>query len=172
VSTTTLLHSLFQFKAWSNAELYAQVATMDTEAQASARHAATRLLNHIYVVDRIFAAHLQGQPHAYTATNTAETPALNELAAAAATLDHWYIEHVATLGDAALSERIDFRFTDGDGGSMSREEMLAHIINHGGYHRGAVGRILVQQQVAPPRELYTRFLHEAQPQRRSVSPPA
>ena len=27
---------------------------------------------------------------------------------------------------------------------MSREEMLAHVATHGGYHRGAVGRILSQ----------------------------
>lgn len=27
--------------------------------------------------------------------------------------------------------------TDGDAGGMSREEMLFHVVTHGGYHRAA-----------------------------------
>ncbi|WP_275636783.1 hypothetical protein [Chromobacterium sphagni] len=43
-----------------------------------------------------------------------------------------------------------------------------HVITHGGYHRGAAGRILAQQDIAPPRDLYTRFLHDSQPARRAA----
>lgn len=42
-----------------------------------------------------------------------------------------------------------------------------HLITHGGYHRGAVGRIQAQLGVAPPRDLLTKFLHEAEPARRN-----
>ena len=68
-----------------------------------------------------------------------------------------------------LAEQLHFDFVDGDHGCMSRAEMLAHIVTHGGYHRGAVGRILAQLQLAPPRDIYTRFLHQDQPQRREAS---
>ena len=37
--------------------------------------------------------------------------------------------------------------------------MLVHVITHGGYHRGNVGQVLKSLSVAPPRDLYTRFLH-------------
>ena len=49
---------------------------------------------------------------------------------------------------------------------MSREEMLVHVITHGGYHRGNVGQVLKLLAVAPPRELYTRFLYVNEPARR------
>ncbi|MBC7710991.1 MAG: damage-inducible protein DinB, partial [Rhizobacter sp.] len=58
MSTTTLLHSLFKYKAWGNDQLFAELGKVDAEAQEEARHNATRILNHIYVVDQIFAAHL------------------------------------------------------------------------------------------------------------------
>ena len=48
---------------------------------------AIRMMNHIYVVDRIFRAHLQGEPHHYTATNTEATPDLGELQFAVAQTD-------------------------------------------------------------------------------------
>mgnify|MGYP006204349485 CR=1 FL=1 len=114
-------------------------------------------------------ANLQGIKHSYSATNTAETPTLAALQQAVQETDRWYLDYVAGLSAEQLAERLIFTFVDGDTGCMSREEMLAHIVTHGGYHRGAVGRIMAQLQLAPPRDIYTRFLHEDQPQRRAVS---
>jgi hypothetical protein len=36
-------------------------------------------------------------------------------------------------------------------------------IADGGYHRGAIGRILAQLSITPPRDVFTGFLHFAQP---------
>ena len=79
MSAATVLQSLFRYKAWTNAELFAGLAKLDAEKHATERHTAIRLMNHIYVVDRIFAGHLMGQPHGYTGTNTTETPTLEGL---------------------------------------------------------------------------------------------
>ena len=65
-----------------------------------------------------------------------------------------------------LAQTVAFTFTDGDRGAMTREEILLHVITHGGYHRGNVGQLLKAIGMAPPRELYTRFLHLREPQRR------
>jgi len=51
---------------------------------------------------------------------------------------------------------------------MSREEVLLHVIVHGGYHRGNVGQVLKSISVAPPRDLYTKFLHQNEPDRREA----
>ena len=51
---------------------------------------------------------------------------------------------------------------------MSREEVLFHVLTHGGYHRGNVGQVLKSVSVAPPRDLYTRFLHQSEPVRREA----
>ena len=157
-----LLQSLFLQKAAINEEFFAVLETV----AAGDRVDAIRLLNHIHVVDRIFAAHLRGEPHGYKATNTPETPTLDALRAAALETDRWFVEQTGTLAPAQLAETVAFTFTDGQRGRMSREEMLAHVITHGSYHRGEVGQMLRRLSVAPPRDLFTAHLHRAEPQRR------
>jgi uncharacterized damage-inducible protein DinB len=118
-----------------------------------------RTLNHIYVVDRIFQAHLAGQAHAYTATNTETTPELAEPHFSAAETDAWFDAYVASATPAQLGESVGFTFTDSERSSMTREEMLMHVITHGAAHRGNVGQLLKSISVAPPRDPYTKFLH-------------
>ncbi len=165
--TTSILNSLFGHKAWANSELFALLATLPSE-RGEQLHTCIRTLNHVYVVDRIFRAHLIGEPGPFGATNTKETPSLSQLRSDVAETDAWYASYVARLSPASLSEAIDFTFTDGDSGRMSREEILLHVITHGGYHRGNVGQVLKSIAVAPPRDLYTRFLHQSEPARREA----
>jgi uncharacterized damage-inducible protein DinB len=168
MSTTTLLHALFKYKAWSNDQLFVELAKVDPVARQEARHSALRLLNHIYVVDQIFAAHLSGAVQSFAATNTTETPTLEGLRDGVAMLDAWYVDYAADLSAEQLAEKISFTFTDGDKGLMTREEMLTHVSLHGAYHRGGAGRIMTQAGTPPPRDLYTRFLHQSEPARRSA----
>ena len=166
MGTTTLLRSLFEHKAWINEGFFDALAKLDAEARSAQRHAAIRLLNHIHVVDRIFAGHLQGAPHGYAATNTPETPTLAALRDAVLASDRWYLDYVGTVSALQLAEVLSFTFTDGAAGRMSREEMLGHVITHGSYHRGAVGRIMSQLSAPPPRDTLTVYLHRSEPQRR------
>jgi uncharacterized damage-inducible protein DinB len=161
-----LLSSLFAQKAWSNNELFHKLATVDAEPHRQTLYHAIRTLNHIYVVDRIFQAHLQGVAHPYESTHTDEMPQLGELQFNVAETDAWYCRYVSELSDGFLEESIGFRFTDGDAGRMTRGEILAHIITHGAYHRGNVGQLLKSIEVAPPRDLFTKFLHITEPARR------
>ncbi|WP_297576853.1 DinB family protein [uncultured Deefgea sp.] len=167
MSSISLLKSLFKYKAWANEELFSSLKKLDEHTHQAELYAAIRILNHIYVVDRLFIANLQGTPHEYTATNTTETPNLNSLLTSVRNADLWYIEYTEKLSESKLNEVVNFTFVDGDLGSMSREEMLVHIVTHGNYHRGAVGRIMAQLSVAPPRDIYSRFLHASEPNRRN-----
>jgi uncharacterized damage-inducible protein DinB len=169
MSTATLLHQLFKQKAWINRETFDQMLKFDPVAQQAARHSAVRVLNHVYVVDRIWAAQLTGAKHPYEATNTAETPTLEDLRDAVFASDAWYVAYTASLSSAQLAERIAFTFTDGDKGRMSREEILAHVATHGSYHRGAAGRVMVQSSITPPPDSLTTFLHKFEPGRRETS---
>ena len=164
-----MLKTLFAQKTWANAELYDCMATVNPVQHAEPLHTATRTLNHIYVVDSIFRAHLLGELHGYTQTNTADTPELGELHFAAAEIDQWFESYLAGLSADALAESLVFCFTDGDAGRMTREEMLFHIITHGAYHRGNVGQVLKSIAVTPPRDLLTKFLHVREPARRHVN---
>lgn len=163
MSASSLLQSLFQEKAWINAQFFAQLDQLDD----ANRHTALRTLNHIHTVDRIFRGHLSGQAHGLDGTNTPETPTVAQLRDAVAELDRWYVDYTRELTQPQLDERLAFTFTDGDKGLMSREEILAHVITHGAYHRGEVGRLMKSAALTPPRDLFTRFLHQSEPSRRA-----
>lgn len=162
------LTSLFGQKAWANRELFTVLATLP-EQHAAPLHTCIRTLNHIVVVDRLFQARLSGEPAPFDATNTKATPSLEQLRLDVAATDAWYLDHVASTSAAHRAEVLDFTFTDGDAGRMSREEVLFHVLTHGAYHRGNVGQVLKSISVAPPRDLYTKFLHLSEPERRSAA---
>lgn len=163
----TTLKSLFGYKAWADAELFTLLAGLPPQ-YAEELHTCIRTFNHIHVVDRIFRAHLSAEPRPFDATNTKETPSLGQLQSDVQATDAWYLNYVSSLTEANLSEVLDFTFTDGDRGRMSREEILLHVITHGGYHRGNVGQVLKSISIAPPRDLYTKFLHQSEPVRREA----
>lgn len=162
----TTLGTLFRYKAWADAELMTLLC-QPVEALDDAGRAlhlqAVRLMNHIHVVDRIFIAHLTGQSHPYTATNTPETPTPEQLSWDMADTAAWLLEHTASIAAEALGKQVTFTFTNGDPGCMTRLEMLLHLHAHGTHHRGQVSQMLKTAGLVPPRELLTRMLHVQEP---------
>ncbi|MEW9570974.1 DinB family protein [Rhodanobacter sp. Si-c] len=158
--------SLFAYKAWANAQMLEAMTAIDGDRHAEQRRKAIRVMNHTFVVDRIFAAHLLGEPHPYTATNTGETPELPALTASIRASDAWLVDYARELPAERMDERIRFHFTDGKAGEMSRAEMLQHLIVHGAYHRGAVGQILDALSLPRPADTINVYLHAAEPWRR------
>jgi len=80
--------------------------------------------------------------------------------------DRWYLDYLETVSEQELVEPVAFVFTDGDKGCMTRQEMLTHVVLHGGYHRGEVGRMLARVAVSPPWDTYAVHLHRVEPTRR------
>lgn len=154
------LQRLFQYKAWANDELLTALAKLGDESPIT--NLALKALSHTYVVDRIFAAHLRRTTHAYTSANLNEMPTLEDLSADMRTSDREYVDYVSALGRDQLAERIDFAFTDGAPASMSREEMLLHIITHGVGHRGQVSAVMLLNSVPPVKDGFTTYLHNAE----------
>ena len=154
------LERVFSYKAKANEEILTAMRQFDDAS--AAKEIAVRVLNHTYAVDRIFAANLTGTEHGYTSPNPGQAPSLEELSAAIKTNDQWYINYVSLLDEARLGERIDFTFTDGLPGRMSREEMLTHVTVHGEYHRGQISLIMMQNSIAPPGDGFTSYLHKTE----------
>jgi uncharacterized damage-inducible protein DinB len=155
----TLQH-LFRYKAWANDALLTALAKLG--ADSSITGLAIKALSHSYIVDRIFAAHMRRRPHAYTSVNLSDMPALEDLSADIRKSDREYIDYVSALDRDQLAERIDFAFTDGAEGRMSREEMLMHVITHGIGHRGQVSAVMLLNAVPPAKDGFTTYLHEAE----------
>ena len=166
MSAKTLLKGMLAYQAWANDELVEKLAGVDPSSDAGGRYAAIRLLNHIHVVSRIFAGHLQGGAHGYASDNTEETPEPTALRIALAEVDGWYLDYLETVAEQELAEPVAFIFTDGDQGCMTRQEMLTHVVLHGSYHRGEVGRMLAGIAVSLPWDTYAVHLHRAEPARR------
>ncbi|WP_254608585.1 DinB family protein [Burkholderia lata] len=172
MSENALLSRMLRYQAWANDEMLAAIAGLDAVQHADERHLALRLMNHCLVVNRIFAAHLSGERHGFVSDNTPDTPEPDALRAAFATLDRWYHDYAEAATPGMLAESIPFAFTDGDNGYMTREEMLIHVVTHGGYHRGEAGRLMIQaaarsgQDIRLPWDTYAVHLHRTEPARR------
>lgn len=154
------LQRLFRFKAWANDELLVALARLGDEPRVI--NPAIKALAHSHVVDRIFAAHMQQSAHSYPSTNPDELPTLEILSATIRASDQEYVEYVSTLDDEQLHERIDFTFTDGAHGCMSREEMLMHVITHGIGHRGQISALFLLDSMTPATDGFTAYLHAAE----------
>jgi uncharacterized damage-inducible protein DinB len=154
------LQRLFRYKAWANDELLTALTRLDGKSPVTAP--AIKALSHSHVVDRIFAAHLRRRPHEYTSANLGAMPTLEDLAADIRRSDREYVDYVSALDRGQLSEQIDFAFTDGAPGRMSREEMLMHVITHGMGHRGQVSAVMLLNAAPPAKDGFTTYLHEAE----------
>ena len=154
------LQRLFRYKAWANDALLTALAKLGGDSRITGL--AIKALSHSYIVDRIFAAHLRRTAHAYTSANSSEMPTLENLSADIRRSDREYVDYVAALNRGQLAEQIDFVFTDGAAGRMSREEMLMHVITHGIGHRGQVSAVMLLNSVAAAKDGFTTYLHEAE----------
>jgi uncharacterized damage-inducible protein DinB len=158
---------LARYNAWANKLIFDAVAELPPGEPEKERKSLFRnmvhTLNHNYVIDRIWQAHLEGREHGYAARNTPDHPPLAELWRAQQEIDAWYIAWSDALSDAALDERVSFMLIGGNRGVMTRGEILLHVVNHTSYHRGFVGDLFYQVPARPPTTdlpVYLRELRE------------
>ena len=156
---------LARYNAWANRMIFDAVAALPageaTKPRQTLFKSMAHTLNHNYVIDRIFQAHLQGRPHGYTARNTQDHPPLDELRRAQDELDAWYVAWAEGVSDAALEEVVPFTFVGGGDGRMTRMEILLHLVNHTTYHRGWVADLFYQVPARPPTTDLTVYLRDA-----------
>jgi uncharacterized damage-inducible protein DinB len=157
---------LARYNAWANKVIFDALAALPPGEAEKPRTTLFRnmvhTLNHNYVIDRIFQAHLEGRPHGYGARNTAEHPPLAELRRAQEEVDAWYIEWAASVGEPALDETVRFEFVGGGEGAMTRGQMLLHVVNHTSYHRGFVADLFYQVPARPPVTDLTVYLRDVE----------
>jgi uncharacterized damage-inducible protein DinB len=145
---------LMRYGAWANERFFEAVAALP-EGEATRPRSAlfgnmVHTLNHAYVIDQIWRAHLEGRPHGFTARNTPTHPPLEELWRAQREIDGWYVDYADRLSEAAAGEVVGFTFVGGGAGSMTRGEILLHVVNHKTYHRGQVADMMYQVPARPP----------------------
>ncbi|WP_218000343.1 DinB family protein [Sphingomonas soli] len=158
------LRMLTRYKAWANEITFRTMMALAEEELLRPR--ATRYgdilhtLNHVYVIDDIFRAHLEGGGHRYTARNTERGDSVAGLWGRTQALDRWYVGYAEQLRETLLDEVVEFEFIGGGSGAMTREAIVLHVVNHGTYHRGFVGDMLYQVPTAFQSNDLTVFLRD------------
>ena len=156
---------LARYNAWANKLIFEAVAALPAGEATKQRQTLFKnmvhTLNHNYVIDRIFQAHLEGRPHGYGARNTPDHPPLDELWRAQQEIDAWYVAWSERVTPAELDEPVSFTFVGGGEGRMTRLEILLHLVNHTSYHRGFVADLFYQVPARPPITDLTVYLRDA-----------
>jgi len=162
--TTRTARMLTRYNAWANQLIFDAVGALPTGEATRERKSLFKnmvhTLNHNYVIDRIWQAHLEGRDHGYGARNTPDHPPLSELWRLQQETDRWYIAWSDALSDAALDEKMSFTLIGGNRGMMTRAEILLHVVNHTSYHRGFVADLFYQVPARPPTSDLPVFLRE------------
>jgi uncharacterized damage-inducible protein DinB len=158
------LLKLLRYKTWANRLTFSSLSDLPDSELYKERETNFKTiistLNHVYVVDDIFKAHLQGVPHGYSKRNTDQPLSIVELLNKQQVMDEWYINFIESIDGEELNNNITFEFVGGGEGNMSVSEILFHLVNHGTYHRGFVSDMMYQIPATPPANDFTVFLRD------------
>ncbi|MEN9783977.1 MAG: hypothetical protein RJA24_1320 [Pseudomonadota bacterium] len=135
-----------RYKQWSDKVMFDAVAALPAEEIAKPRPSLFKnmvhTLNHIYVIDRIWQAHLDGRDHGYDARNTKDHPPLEELWKLQQEVDAWYVAWAHRQTANSVAETVSYTLIGGNQGAMTRGEILLHVVMHSNYHRGYVAQMM------------------------------
>jgi uncharacterized damage-inducible protein DinB len=157
--------SLARYKAWADDLTLRSVAQLPPGEADRERPTLFKTiigtLNHSYVVDLIWRAHLEGRAHGFGARNVIVHPGIEALTAAQREANEWLIGWVDGQTDASLRELVSFTLVSGEAGTLSRGAILLHIVNHATYHRGWVADLFYQIPAKPPTTDWNIFLQRS-----------
>ncbi|MBL1377407.1 DinB family protein [Zobellella iuensis] len=167
MTATRNIRMLTRYTAWANSRLYSALSELPValllEARPGRPNGMNGILSHSYAVDLIWKAHFEGKGHGLSSRNFEVIPSFDELRLAQRQVDEWYIAYADEQGEESLEQVMSFKFVDGGSGSMSRGDMLLHIVNHKTYHRGYVADMLYESGNRPPTMDLPVFLRDEPP---------
>lgn len=153
-----------RYKAWADDLFLSTVSMLPASELAAPRPivfgSLIRTLNHAHAMDHVWQCHLLGKPHGRATRNPEYCPEMEALPAGQRDMDRWYVAYANSIADQELDEVVTFEFIGGGQGSMSRGDILLHVVNHTTYHRGHVADMLYSLGVSPPTTDLPVFLRE------------
>lgn len=148
------LRMLTRYKAWADAELFRCVAELSPEQieapQPILFGSLIRTMNHSYLMDLVWKANLLGQKHGLTSRNPRNCPDVDSIQEQQMALNDWFVEYAKALTAEQAAEDVVFDFIGGGRATMSRAEILHHLVNHSTYHRGHIADMLYHFDLSPP----------------------
>jgi uncharacterized damage-inducible protein DinB len=153
------------YRAWADKLTYDAVAALPPGEAGKERATLFKTiigtLNHNYLIDRIWQAHIEGRDHGFGARNLILHAELPELWAAQRRMNDWWVDWSAAQSAESLAEIVRFRFIGGNEGAMTRGAILLHVVNHATYHRGWIAEMFFAVPARNPTTDLPVFLGEA-----------
>jgi uncharacterized damage-inducible protein DinB len=154
VLNTQTAHILSRYKTWADKLMFDATAALPPGEVVKIRQTLFKsmigTLNHNYVVDLIWKAHLERKEHGFTARNVIVHADLDDLRRAQQDVNAWFERWADEQTDASLAEELSFVFVSGERSTMSRGAMFMHLVNHASYHRGWVCEMFFDVPAKPP----------------------
>lgn len=154
MSSTRSARMLARYNAWADKLLFDAVAALSPGAATQERptlfKTMVRTLNHNYLIDVIWRAHLEGRDHGFQRRDVVLHPELAELWTAQQAANAWLIDWADAQTEASLDQQVGFTLIGGNRGMMTRGEILLHVVTHHSYHRGWVADMFFQVPAQPP----------------------
>ncbi|MGH6932446.1 MAG: DinB family protein [Dongiaceae bacterium] len=143
-----------RYNAWANRRLYHACGSL-TDADYRAKRAAFfgsihATLNHILVGDRIWLSRFENRPHEIKSLDQILHDDLATLQSAREAEDARILAFADGLGEAALSDTLNYRNMAGQQVAIPLVAAIAHFFNHQTHHRGQVHGMLSGTPVPPP----------------------
>jgi uncharacterized damage-inducible protein DinB len=137
-----------RYRMWADRNTFDAIAALPAGEASKERptHFKTMIgtLNHIYLVDLIWQAHLEGRDHGFKSRELVLHETLPALRRAQQSVNQWYIDWSERQSARSLDELVPFRFISGESGAMTGGEILHHVVNHATYHRGWIAEMFFQ----------------------------
>jgi uncharacterized damage-inducible protein DinB len=162
------LETPLKYKSWADRRTVDAVAKIDSTSHAAQFDFARQQLNHMVRVEELFKARLNGTREPHGSTNTTDLPTLQELDTRLTASNRWLQDYARSVLAEHWKAELHFTFVDGLKGTMTREEVVFHLINHGTYHRGAIGHAIDLAGAPRPADTYTVFVHATEADRREA----
>ena len=162
------VHRLTAYTVWADDVMLKNAEQLSEDHLTASRDTLFKSIagtfDHTLVVAEIFKAHLEGTPHPHHARYRTKDISFPEIAQRLRTINDYYNRHARAWSAAELAETIAFEFVVGGGqGSMTREDILLHIVNHATYHRGFVSTLLYPLKTKGAASDLTVFLRDVWP---------
>jgi uncharacterized damage-inducible protein DinB len=145
---------LSRYKSWADTLLFDATGALPPDEVVKIRQTLFKTmigtLNHNYVVDLIWKAHLERKEHGFTTRNVVVHADLDDLRRAQQDVNAWFESWADAQSDASLAEQLSFAFISGERSTMSRGAMFMHLVNHASYHRGWVCEMFFEVPAKPP----------------------
>jgi uncharacterized damage-inducible protein DinB len=162
---THTVQMLAEYRAWADRVMFEAVATLPPGEASKERNTLFKTiigtLNHIYVVDLIWHAHLEGREHGFKSRKLSPHSELPELWTAQQKINNWVIDWSKAQSEGSLDEKVPFTFVNGTKAVMTRGEMFLHLVTHDSYHRGWVAEMIFETGAEPPQTDLSVFLCDA-----------